>query len=340
VINYTKKLDMAIRRAAWAHGKQKQYRSGTDIPYIIHPFGVMTIASNYTEDEDVLIGCLMHDILEDVSPELYDENDMRLEFGEEIVAVVKDVTKWRDYVKAPKLDYPDEAWATAIAEANAIDRNEQYVTVFVAPGLFEHVHYLMSMEEALMAYYEEPEAMHELIDYLVDFELRLAEEFIKHLHPDAVFHHDDWGSQINSFISPAMFKEFFEPAYKKIYGYYKENGVELIIHHSDSYAANLVPSMIEMGIDIWQGVMNTNNIPELIKQYGDKITFMGGIHSGLVDFPGWTPEIVAEYVRKTCEENGKLYFIPCQTSGLPIESFPGVYQTITQEIDKMSAEMF
>ncbi|PKL31639.1 bifunctional (p)ppGpp synthetase/guanosine-3',5'-bis(diphosphate) 3'-pyrophosphohydrolase [Candidatus Saccharibacteria bacterium HGW-Saccharibacteria-1] len=93
MINYTKKLDMAIRRAAWAHGKQKQYRNGTDIPYIIHPFGVMTIASNYTNDEDVLIACLMHDILEDVSIELYNESDMRLEFGDDITEIVKDVTK-------------------------------------------------------------------------------------------------------------------------------------------------------------------------------------------------------------------------------------------------------
>ncbi|MDN5307327.1 MAG: hypothetical protein PWP16_690 [Eubacteriaceae bacterium] len=254
--------------------------------------------------------------------------------------VIKDITKWKDYVKAPNLIYPDEAWAEAAAEAAAVDRNEYFVTVFVAPGLFEHIHYLMSMEEALMAYYEEPEAMHELIDYLVDFELALAKQSIDHLHPDAVFHHDDWGSQINSFISPEMFEEFFVPAYKKIYGFYKENGVELIVHHSDSYGANLVPSMIDMGIDIWQGVMNTNNIPELIKEYGGKISFMGGIHSGLVDFPDWTPEIVAKYVEETCRENGKLYFIPCQTSGLPVESFPGVYQTLTDEIDRMSKEMF
>jgi hypothetical protein len=61
--------------------------------------------------------------------------------------VIKDITKWRDYVKAPKLEYPEEAWATAIADANAVDRNDKYVTVFVAPGLFEHVHYLMSMEK-------------------------------------------------------------------------------------------------------------------------------------------------------------------------------------------------
>jgi len=101
----------------------------------------------------------------------------------------------------------------------------------------------------------------------------------------------------NSFVSPDMFEEFFLPAYKKIYGFYKANGVELIVHHSDSYAANLVPHMIEMGIDIWQGVMTTNNIPDLIKQYGE-------------------------------------------TSGLPMSSFPGVYDVVNKEIDRMSKEMF
>jgi len=254
--------------------------------------------------------------------------------------VVKDITKWQDYVKAPSVEQPADKWATAIAEAEAVDRNDQYVTVFVAPGIFEQVHYLMSMEEALMAFYEEPEAMHELIDYIVEFELKLAKEFIDHLHPDALFHHDDWGSQINSFISPAMFKEFFEPAYKKIYGYYKDNGVELVIHHSDSYAANLVPSMIEMGIDIWQGVMTTNNVPELIKQYGGKITFMGDIDSGVIDFPGWTQENIAEKVETACRRCGKLYFIPGASQGLNVSSFPGVYEATDEEIDKMTKEMF
>ncbi|MBU4440742.1 MAG: uroporphyrinogen decarboxylase, partial [Acetobacterium sp.] len=119
--------------------------------------------------------------------------------------VVKDITKWKDTVKAPNVKHPEEDWATAIADANAVDRNEQYVTAFVAPGIFENVHYLMSMEEALMAFYEEPEAMHELIDYLVEYELKLAKEFVYHIHPDAIFHHDDWGSQISSFMSPETF---------------------------------------------------------------------------------------------------------------------------------------
>jgi hypothetical protein len=50
-----------------------------------------------------------------------------------------------------------------------------------------------------------------------------------------------------------MFEDFFVEPYKQVYGYYKSHGCELIIHHSDSYGATLVPSMIEMGIAEWQG---------------------------------------------------------------------------------------
>lgn len=254
--------------------------------------------------------------------------------------VLKDITKWRECIKAPHLIYPDEAWAKAKATADAIDRNEYFATVFVAPGIFEHLHYFMGMEDALMNFYEEPEAMHELIDFLVDWEIELAKQFITHLKPDALFHHDDWGSQINSFIAPATFEEFILPAYKKIYGFYKDNGVELIIHHSDSYAANLVPFMIEAGIDIWQGVMSTNNTPELIKKYGGQITFMGDINSGIIDFPGWTRENIAREVERACRNCGKLYFIPGASQGLAISSFPGVYEATDEAIDRMSKEMF
>ena len=253
---------------------------------------------------------------------------------------LKDITNWKESVKAPSVFYTDEEWAAAVAHANSVDRTDKFVTAFCAPGIFEMTHHLMSMEDALMALYEEPEAMKELIDYVVEYELAYANEVIKHIHPDALFHHDDWGSQRSSFISPAMFDEFILPAYKKVYGFWKANGVELIVHHSDSYAANLVPEMIEMGIDIWQGVMTTNNVPELIKKYGDKITFMGDIDSGRVDFPGWTREKIYEDTKKACEECGKLYFIPCLSQGLNISSFPGVYEATSDVIDQLSKEMF
>lgn len=137
-----------------------------------------------------------------------------------------------------------------------------------------------------------------------------------------------------------MFKEYFEPAYKKVYGFYKEHGVEVIVHHSDCFAANLVPSMIEMGVDIWQGTMSTNNIPELIEKYGGQITFMGGIDSGRVDRPDWSKEAIAKEVEKVCRENGTKFYIPCNTMGGPESIYPGVYDTITEEIARVSKEYF
>ena len=254
--------------------------------------------------------------------------------------VIKDIEHWQDYVKVPNVIYDAKEWEPFIAMAEKVDRNEQYATCFVAPGVFEQCHYLLEIQNCLIDFYEYPDEMHELIDCITQFELDYAAEVCKYIKPDALFHHDDWGSQTSTFISPEMFREFYQPAYQKIYGYYKEHGVELVVHHSDSYAATLVPDMIDMGIDIWQGVMTSNDIPKLIKEFGGKISFMGGIDSASIDHPGWTREEVAQEVRRACEECGKLYFIPGASQGLAMSTFPGVYEATSEEIDKMSREMF
>ena len=148
--------------------------------------------------------------------------------------VIKDIENWRDYVKAPSLEFPEELWNVCKGMyAGASDK--AYKAVFVAPGLFEQCHHLMSIEEALMAFYEYPDEMHELIAYLADWEMELAKGICENLHPDVIFHHDDWGSEISSFLRPEMFEEFFLEPYKRIYTYYKEHGVEFIVHHSDLY---------------------------------------------------------------------------------------------------------
>lgn len=254
--------------------------------------------------------------------------------------VIKDIAHWRDYVVAPPAQFPAEAWEPCVRQVEKIDRKEQFATLFFSPGVFELCNQLMGMEECLVAFYEEPEAMKELIDFIADWEVAYAEDVCKYLKPDALFHHDDWGSQKSTFFSPEMFREFFVPAYKKIYGYYKAHGVEVIVHHSDSYAATLVPDMIEVGIDIWQGAMTTNNLPDLIARYGGKISIMAGIDSASVDYEGWTPEVVAQEVERACRKCGKLYFIPCQTLGGTRSSFPGVAEMITQEIDRQSKVLF
>lgn len=96
MVKFTKRLDKAIKTAAWAHEQVGHHRKGSDVPYIIHPFGVMLIAGEVTDDEDILIACLFHDILEDVTtrdPKVYDEQKMRDEFGDRVTDMVLDVSK-------------------------------------------------------------------------------------------------------------------------------------------------------------------------------------------------------------------------------------------------------
>ena len=259
---------------------------------------------------------------------------------DDVHIVLKDAARWREFVKAPSLDFPASEWEKFVPAAEAVDRREKFAALRGAPGIFEQLHYLMGMEGCMISFYTEPEAMHELIDYITDWKIEYAKLQCRYFHPDALFHHDDWGSQLSTFLSPEMFREFIYPAFKRLYDCYRENGVELIVHHSDSYAATLVPYMIDMGIDIWQGCLTTNNVPELIKKYGGKISFMGNINNGVIDRPDWTRELIAAEVERTCRECGKLYYIPCATMGGPNSVYEGVYETVSEEIDRVSSIMF
>ena len=221
--------------------------------------------------------------------------------------VVKDIEDWKDYVHAPSLKFTQDQWDMVKAQYDAVDGEQAFKAAFVAPGLFEQTHHLCEISNALVYY---------------------ITNICSNLHPDALFHHDDWGGLDSTFMSPAMFDEFLLEPYKEIYGYYHSHGVELVIHHSDSYAATLVPSMIEMGIDVWQGCMETNNLPELIRKYGGKISFMGGIENR------------DAVVRRVCEECGNKYFIPCIAQGGPGSVYPGVYKSLCDSIDKLNEEKF
>lgn len=254
--------------------------------------------------------------------------------------VVQDIEEWEDYVKPPALKFPDEEWAMYKEQYDAVDRSKAFACAFVAPGFFERSHYLCSMPEALMNFISNPDEMKGMIRCFLDWELELAEGICSNLHPDALFHHDDWGSERSTFMSPAMFEDFFVEPYQELYKYYHEHGVELVFHHSDSFAATLVPSMIEMGIDIWQGVMNSNNISELIEKYGGKISFMGGIDNKFIDYDGWTHEECDKVVAEVCEKYGNRYFMPCIAQGGPGSCVPGAYEGLFKAMDRYNEKKF
>lgn len=84
----TKKIQKALNVAATLHKDQK--RKGVPVPYIVHPFAVSIILSNYTNDEDIIIAGILHDVLEDCS---YTREQLIADFGQNIANIVMDVTE-------------------------------------------------------------------------------------------------------------------------------------------------------------------------------------------------------------------------------------------------------
>lgn len=256
--------------------------------------------------------------------------------------LLKDVTQWKEVLKRPDpAAYPDEMWAPAIAQANAVDRKEKFVSPWFVTGLFERLHMMMGIEATLVNFYAEPEAMHELINFLADWEIDAAKEEIRRYRPDAIYHHDDWGSQTRLMLSPATFEEFFLEPYKRIYGFWKSNGAQVAIHHSDSYAAELVPFMIEMGVDVFQGATSENNIPAILSKYGGQISIHAGLDNGKFDKPDWSAEAIRAELKKLFEAtNGGKYLIPGFTMGGPGTTYPGAYEAASAEIAAFSKIYF
>ncbi|MBR6349190.1 MAG: uroporphyrinogen decarboxylase, partial [Lachnospiraceae bacterium] len=239
--------------------------------------------------------------------------------------LIKDIEHWQDYLKAPKASgFPEEKWEMPMKLAEDARKAGKFAAAMIAPGIFENCHHMMEIKNLLIAFYDYPDELHDIIKVITDWELEMAEDICNHIHPDAVFHHDDWGSQQSTFISPAMFEDFLLEGYKQVYGYYHDHGAELVVHHSDSYAATLVPDMIEMGINVWQGAMSTNNIHELLEKYRGQIAIMSGIDNAWVDNPNWNPETINEVVKRELDKYTPNGFIPCMTGGGPGSSYKEV----------------
>ncbi|MCD6148700.1 HD domain-containing protein [bacterium] len=85
----TPKIQKAINLAGVLHYRQK--RKGDGLPYITHPYSVAFILSDYTNDENIIVAGLLHDVLEDVPG--YSETDMEKDFGKKIAKIVKQVSE-------------------------------------------------------------------------------------------------------------------------------------------------------------------------------------------------------------------------------------------------------
>ncbi len=254
--------------------------------------------------------------------------------------VIKDITEWQKYVKVPDLiGKCSDGWEAAIEAEKAIDHDKYLTMVVMGTGIFEQLHMLMTFEDTLMNMLLEPEAMQELIDVICEYRLTYMKLIVDHLHPDLIISHDDWGSRTSLFFSVDTWRELFKEPYRKLYDYLHSENV-IVMHHGDSYMEPLVEDMAEIGVDIWQGVLNTNNIEAISEKVGDRMLLMGGVDS-VIDRADATEEEIRTETRRALDAYGHLKgFWPGMTYGGPGTIYPHVEKIIIDEIDRYNLERF
>jgi hypothetical protein len=212
--------------------------------------------------------------------------------------VIKDIEYWQDQVKFPELAGYD--WTDAVAQANSVDRRERFVGSFMPTGLFERSHFLMGMEDAFCNYLEEPEAMHDLLRAICNWKLDYIDEWCKHIQPDIVFYHDDWGSKRSLFLSPETWREFIKPLQKEISQEFHDRGI-IYMHHSDCYCQPICTDMVEIGVEIWQGAIPQNDIVQIQKDTNGELAMVGGVDGPAIDIEGLPEEEIRAEVRRAID---------------------------------------
>ncbi len=248
--------------------------------------------------------------------------------------VIKDLEHWRDYVKFPDFDSLD--WSAAMGMLSVVDRETTLVMVPSFYGPFERAHALMPFEEVLCGMYEEPELMYDLFGALTDWKIKALGLVIDQIKPDIIHSHDDWGSKSSLFMSPDVFRKLLKPHYTRLYAYIKSRGV-LVQHHADCYCQGLECDMVDMGIDMWQGVIPTNDIPLIQKNTQGKLLLLGGLNQTLIDHAGVTEDVVRGEVRRaidTYAPGGA--FLPCIASITCINAW--VTDVVIDECNKYGSE--
>jgi len=106
---------------------------------------------------------------------------------------------------------------------------------------------------------------------------------------------DDFGTQESLLLSVEMFRELIMPYYKRGLDWVHQNTKMKVLFHSDGALFPLIPSLIEMGVDILNPVqVNARGMePTRLKQtFGNTLAFWGGAADCQQTLPFGKPEDV------------------------------------------------
>ncbi len=144
--------------------------------------------------------------------------------------------------------------------------------------------YLLGEKNCLELMALEPDFIEEFIKYYSDFTINMLEIILADgIKPDALWYFSDLCYKNGMLFSPVFYRERIMKYHKRVFDFCKSRGMK-IIYHCDGYIGELLPLLIEAGIDCIQPMEARcgNDVRVYKKLYGDRIAFFGNISADIL----------------------------------------------------------
>ena len=193
------------------------------------------------------------------------------EVKEPLIAL--DDEDWND---TSRIRIPEEQLSFDIEQVNrsCAERKDKWLNSPCLARPFEQLQFIRGTEALYIDLIEQPKKMMEFIEKMHDFYCRLFEKWGQ-TDVDSMGFMDDWGSQKALLINPKLWRQIFKPMYQDYIDIAHRHGKKVSMH-SDGYTLEIIPDLIDMGLDSLNTQIFCIGI-ENLAQFKGKITFWGEI---------------------------------------------------------------
>jgi uroporphyrinogen decarboxylase len=170
-------------------------------------------------------------------------------------------------------------------------------------SLFERAWMLRGMEDLMVDMLEAPKFVDELLDSILDYDLAILDDALQ-FDIDGVQFGDDWGQQNGLLFGARHWRRFIKPRIAQLYSKTKKANKAVFIH-SCGKVQELFPELIELGLDVFNPFQPEVMNPYAVKkQYGNQLTFYGGVSIQKL-LPYGTPQQIYAEVKRLMKEIGQ-----------------------------------
>jgi uroporphyrinogen decarboxylase len=191
---------------------------------------------------------------------------------------VKDRATWNEYRK--RLDpFTPERWPRDWWGFVEKTNREDSPTLLMLEGFFGILREWIGIENLLYMFYDDPKLVEDMMDHMLYFMMTIAQRVLRDIRVDIIRFWEDMAYKAGPLISPAMFKKFMVPRYKKVTEFIRGHGVDIIHVDSDGNINELIPLWLECGINFhWPlEVAAGMDAIALRKKYGKDLIMSGNI---------------------------------------------------------------